>query len=116
VSGQSAGDAAFATTLAKGLVVLEAFEDGASVLGKMELSARAGIPRPAVRLLVGGRGDGTRNCARAWRPGSGSSPGRVQDKPTAEQRRYSDIEDRFWREAVIRRNVAAGSARFRASL
>jgi hypothetical protein len=65
VSGQSAGDAAFATTLAKGLVVLEAFEDGASVLGKMELSARAGIPRPAVRLLVGGRGDGTRNCARA---------------------------------------------------
>jgi len=64
VSGQSAGDAAFATTLAKGLVVLEAFEDGASVLGKMELSARAGIPRPAVRLLVGGRGDGTRNCAR----------------------------------------------------
>ena len=57
VSGQSAGDAAFATTLAKGLVVLEAFEDGASVLDNTELSARAVIPGPVVRLpATGGPG------------------------------------------------------------
>ena len=48
----SAGDAAFATTLAKGLVVLEAFDAGAPMLGNMELSARTGIPRPTVARLT----------------------------------------------------------------
>jgi len=48
VLAESAGDAAFATTLAKGLVVLEAFEAGAPMLGNMELAARTGIPRPTV--------------------------------------------------------------------
>ncbi len=48
----SADDAAFATTLAKGLVVLEAFKAGATVLGNMELSARTGIPRPTVARLT----------------------------------------------------------------
>jgi DNA-binding IclR family transcriptional regulator len=48
----SAGDAAFATTLAKGLVVLEAFDAGVSMLGNMELSARTGIPRPTVARLT----------------------------------------------------------------
>jgi DNA-binding IclR family transcriptional regulator len=52
VLAESAGDAAFATTLAKGLVVLEAFEAGASMLGNMELSARTGIPRPTVARLT----------------------------------------------------------------
>jgi DNA-binding IclR family transcriptional regulator len=52
VLAESAGDAAFATTLAKGLVVLEAFEAGASVLGNMELAARTGIPRPTVARLT----------------------------------------------------------------
>ncbi len=52
VLAQSAGDAAFATTLAKGLVVLEAFDAGAPVLGNMELSARTGIPRPTVARLT----------------------------------------------------------------
>lgn len=52
VLAESAGDAAFATTLAKGLVVLEAFEAGAAMLGNMELSARTGIPRPTVARLT----------------------------------------------------------------
>jgi DNA-binding IclR family transcriptional regulator len=52
VLAEIAGDAAFATTLAKGLVVLEAFEAGASMLGNMELSARTGIPRPTVARLT----------------------------------------------------------------
>ena len=49
---ESAGDAAFATTLAKGLVVLEAFDADAPMLGNMELSARTGIPRPTVARLT----------------------------------------------------------------
>ena len=52
VLAESAGDAAFATTLAKGLVVLEAFDAGAAMLGNMELSARTGIPRPTVARLT----------------------------------------------------------------
>ena len=52
VLAESAGDAAFATTLAKGLVVLEAFEAGAAMLGNMELSARTGLPRPTVARLT----------------------------------------------------------------
>ncbi|WP_022724092.1 IclR family transcriptional regulator [Rhodopseudomonas sp. B29] len=51
VLAESAGDAAFATTLAKGLVVLEAFEAGA-MLGNMEISLRTGIPRPTVARLT----------------------------------------------------------------
>lgn len=52
VLAESAGDAAFATTLAKGLVVLEVFGAGAPMLGNMELSARTGIPRPTVARLT----------------------------------------------------------------
>jgi DNA-binding IclR family transcriptional regulator len=52
VLADSAGDAAFATTLAKGLVVLEAFAAGAPMLGNMELSTRTGIPRPTVARLT----------------------------------------------------------------
>lgn len=52
VLAESAGDAAFATTLAKGLVVLEAFKAAAPQLGNMELSARTGIPRPTVARLT----------------------------------------------------------------
>lgn len=52
VLAEIAGDAAFATTLAKGLVVLEAFEAGAPMLGNMELAARTGIPRPTVARLT----------------------------------------------------------------
>lgn len=52
VLAESAGDTAFATTLAKGLVVLEAFGAGTPVLGNMELSARTGIPRPTVARLT----------------------------------------------------------------
>ncbi|WP_322515314.1 IclR family transcriptional regulator [Rhodopseudomonas palustris] len=48
----SAGDAAFATTLAKGLIVLEAFDAGAPLLGNMEISVRTGIPRPTVARLT----------------------------------------------------------------
>lgn len=48
----SAGDTAFATTLAKGLVVLEAFEAGTPILGNMEISTRTGIPRPTVARLT----------------------------------------------------------------
>lgn len=52
VLAESLGDAAFASTLAKGLVVLEAFAAGASLLGNMELAARTGIPRPTVARLT----------------------------------------------------------------
>src|SRR5262249_5449758 len=52
VLAEIAGDAAFATTLAKGLVVLEAFDARASMLGNMELSARTGLPRPTVARLT----------------------------------------------------------------
>lgn len=52
VLAENAGDPAFATTLAKGLVVLEAFDVGATVLGNMELSERTGIPRPTVARLT----------------------------------------------------------------
>lgn len=49
---ESAGDAAFATTLAKGLVVLEAFDAGTFMLSNAELSARTGMPRPTVARLT----------------------------------------------------------------
>ena len=52
VLAESAGDTAFATTLAKGLVVLEAFDAGAPMLGNMELAARTGISRPTVARLT----------------------------------------------------------------
>jgi DNA-binding IclR family transcriptional regulator len=52
VLADSAGDAAFATTLAKGLVVLEAFAAGARSLGNMDLSVRTGIPRPTIARLT----------------------------------------------------------------
>ncbi|WP_316161413.1 IclR family transcriptional regulator [Bradyrhizobium sp. SZCCHNRI20481] len=48
----SAGDAAFATTLAKGLIVLEAFGTESPVLGNMDISVRTGIPRPTVARLT----------------------------------------------------------------
>src|SRR6478736_869258 len=52
VLADSVHDAAFATTLAKGLVVLEAFKAGATQLGNMELSTLTGIPRPTVARLA----------------------------------------------------------------
>ena len=52
ILADSAGDAAFATTLAKGLVVLEAFKAGSRLLGNMEISVRTGIPRPTVARLT----------------------------------------------------------------
>lgn len=52
VLASSADDAAFATTLAKGLVVLEAFKAGTTLLGNMELSRLTGIPRPTVARLT----------------------------------------------------------------
>ncbi|MBP0114721.1 MULTISPECIES: IclR family transcriptional regulator [Bradyrhizobium] len=52
VLAESTDDAAFATTLAKGLVVLEAFEAGSTLLGNMELSTLTGIPRPTVARLT----------------------------------------------------------------
>ncbi|WP_407155859.1 IclR family transcriptional regulator [Bradyrhizobium sp. STM 3557] len=52
VLAESAGDAAFATTLAKGLVVLEAFRADSRLLGNMEISVRTGIPRPTVARLT----------------------------------------------------------------
>lgn len=52
ILAESAGDAAFATTLAKGLIVLEAFKAGSRVLGNMEISVRTGIPRPTVARLT----------------------------------------------------------------
>lgn len=52
VLASRADDAAFATTLAKGLVVLEAFKAGTTLLGNMELSVLTGIPRPTVARLT----------------------------------------------------------------
>ena len=52
VLAESADDAAFATTLAKGLVVLETFKAGTTLLGNMELSRLTGIPRPTVARLT----------------------------------------------------------------
>ncbi|MGY3358232.1 DNA-binding IclR family transcriptional regulator [Bradyrhizobium sp. GM0.4] len=52
VLADSIDDAAFATTLAKGLVVLEAFKAGATQLGNMELSTLTGIPRPTLARLT----------------------------------------------------------------
>ncbi|APO52596.1 IclR family transcriptional regulator [Bradyrhizobium diazoefficiens] len=52
VLASSADDAAFATTLAKGLVVLEAFKAGTTQLGNMELSTLTGLPRPTVARLT----------------------------------------------------------------
>lgn len=52
VLAESADNAAFATTLAKGLVVLEAFKAGTTLLGNMELSRLTGIPRPTVARLT----------------------------------------------------------------
>ncbi|MGY4623901.1 IclR family transcriptional regulator [Bradyrhizobium sp. USDA 4486] len=52
VLATSTDDAAFATTLAKGLVVLEAFKAGTTLLGNMELSKLTGIPRPTVARLT----------------------------------------------------------------
>lgn len=52
VLAESVHDAAFATTLAKGLVVLEAFKAGSTLLGNMELSTLTGIPRPTVARLT----------------------------------------------------------------
>jgi DNA-binding IclR family transcriptional regulator len=52
ILAESAGDTAFATTLAKGLVVLEAFKAGSRLLGNMEISVRTGIPRPTVARLT----------------------------------------------------------------
>lgn len=52
VLAESVDDAAFATTLAKGLVVLEAFKAGTTLLGNMELSTLTGIPRPTVGRLT----------------------------------------------------------------
>src|SRR4051794_28994865 len=52
VLADSVDDAAFATTLAKGLVVLEAFKAGSTLLGNMELSTLTGIPRPTVARLT----------------------------------------------------------------
>ena len=48
----AARDAAFATTLAKGLQVLEAFTLEAPLLGNSEIAARTGIARPTVARLA----------------------------------------------------------------
>jgi DNA-binding IclR family transcriptional regulator len=52
VLARNVGDAAFATTLAKGLVVLEAFGTGQTSLGNLDISSRTGIPRPTVARLT----------------------------------------------------------------
>lgn len=44
-------DAGFATTLAKGLAVLEAFEPGVTSLGNTELAMRTGLSRPTAARL-----------------------------------------------------------------
>lgn len=46
-----ADDASFATTLAKGLAVLEAFDVSGAWLGNGELAARTGLARPTVARL-----------------------------------------------------------------
>ncbi|HET6182393.1 MAG TPA: IclR family transcriptional regulator [Acetobacteraceae bacterium] len=48
---ENAGDAAFASTLAKGLAVLEAFHAETGPLGNQELATRTGIPRQTVARL-----------------------------------------------------------------
>lgn len=45
------GGSSFATTLAKGLAVLEAFDAGATSLGNTDLAARTGLTRPTVARL-----------------------------------------------------------------
>lgn len=45
-------DANFATTLAKGLAVIEAFEPHTTLLGNSELAARTGLARPTVARLT----------------------------------------------------------------
>lgn len=52
VLAENAGDGAFASTLAKGLVVLEAFDADARSLGNAEIAARSGLPRPTVARLT----------------------------------------------------------------
>lgn len=52
VLADKAGDGAFASTLAKGLVVLEAFDADARMLGNAEIAARSGLPRPTVARLT----------------------------------------------------------------
>src|SRR3569833_4389534 len=52
ILAERAGDAAFAATLAKGRVALEAFKTGSRLLGNMESSVRTGIPRPTVARLT----------------------------------------------------------------
>ena len=52
VLAEGSGDPFFATTLAKGLMVLEAFETGPTHLGNTELSHRTGLPRPTVARLT----------------------------------------------------------------
>lgn len=49
---ENGDDAYFATTLAKGLLVLEAFDIGATVLGNAEVAQRTGLPRPTVARLT----------------------------------------------------------------
>ena len=52
VLSEWSGENAFATTLAKGLVLLEAFEAGDDALGNIQLATRTGIPRPTVARLT----------------------------------------------------------------
>jgi DNA-binding IclR family transcriptional regulator len=47
-----APDPFFATTLARGLAVLDAFRDGEAALSNAELAARTGLSRPTVSRLV----------------------------------------------------------------
>ena len=49
---ENGDDAYFATTLAKGLLVLESFDIGATVLGNAEVAQRTGLPRPTVARLT----------------------------------------------------------------
>ncbi len=46
------GDAAFATTLAKGLAVLEAFAPDSAPIGNTEIARRTGLSRPTVARLT----------------------------------------------------------------
>lgn len=48
---EGADDSNFATTLAKGLAVLEAFEASSASLGNSDLAARTGLARPTVARL-----------------------------------------------------------------
>ena len=51
-SGEHDGDASFATTLAKGLSVIEAFGLKSPALGNTELAAKTGLTRPTVARLA----------------------------------------------------------------